>query len=137
MVHPLVHVLPLVGSGGWVVVAEQVAFTVANIVAKIWFGGVLHRIAKLRTAGDVRAGSDVHPEAIRISSVKQSDAGKPREVYLGCGRAPAASAAADEYGRTDLEPWSPSGTPRPAESHLSGQESPAERSLSTGKVMAT
>jgi hypothetical protein len=30
----------------------------------------------------VRAGDDVHPEAIWISSVKQSDAGLPREVYL-------------------------------------------------------
>ncbi|MEB0303469.1 hypothetical protein, partial [Mucilaginibacter sp. 5C4] len=64
-----------------------IMLTVADIVAKIWFGGVLHRVAKLRTAEDVRAGRDVHPEAIWISSVKQSDAGKPREVYLAAGAA--------------------------------------------------
>ena len=31
---------------------------------------------------DVRAGDDVHPESIWISSVKQSDAGIARAVYL-------------------------------------------------------
>lgn len=103
VLYPLVYLLPLVGSDGWVVVVMQVALAVADIVAKIWFGGVLHRVAKLRTAEDVRAGRDVHPEAIWISSVKQSDAGKPREVYLAAGAAvhlrrpqpPTSTAAAD------------------------------------------
>ncbi|MEB0202672.1 rhodopsin [Cryobacterium sp. MDB1-18-2] len=86
-VYPIVYAMPLVGSGGTLVVVMQIMLTVADIVAKIWFGGVLHRVAKLRTAEDVRAGRDVHPEAIWISSVKQSDAGKPREVYLAAGAA--------------------------------------------------
>ena len=49
---------------------------------KLGFSGLIHRAAKLRTAEDVRAGEDIHPEAIWITSVKQSDAGVPREVYL-------------------------------------------------------
>jgi hypothetical protein len=60
----------------------QVAFTVSDVVVKILFGNLILRVAKLRTAEDVRAGEDVHPESIWISSVKQSDAGRPREVYL-------------------------------------------------------
>jgi len=102
-VYPLVYALPLVWSDGSMVVVMQVTLTVADIAGKVWFGGLLHRVAKLRTAEDVRAGRDVHPEAIWISSVKQSDAGKPREVYLAAGAAvhlrrpqpPTSTAAAD------------------------------------------
>ena len=112
LVYPLVYVLPLIGSGGTVVVVLQVALTLADLVSKIWFGGVLHRVAKLRTAEDVRAGDDVHPEAIWISSVKQSDAGKPPDVYLAAGAAvhlrrpqsPTSTAAADPLPELYAEP---------------------------------
>ena len=47
--------------------------------------GDVKGVAKLRTAEDVWAEGDVHPESIWISSVKQSDAGTSREVYLAAG----------------------------------------------------
>ena len=60
----------------------QIALCLADVVVKVGFAKLIHRVAMLRTAEDVRAGNDVHPEAIWISSVKQSDAGRPREVFL-------------------------------------------------------
>jgi hypothetical protein len=65
----------------------QIALCTTDVVVKIGFGGLIHRVAMLRTAEDVRAGVDVHPESIWISSVKQSDAGAAREVYLADGAA--------------------------------------------------
>jgi len=82
VIYPVVYVLQILGSGGEWTTAIQVTLTLADILVKLAFGGLIHRIAKLRTAEDVRAGLDVHPEAIWISSLKQSDAGVPREVYL-------------------------------------------------------
>jgi bacteriorhodopsin len=82
VVYPLVYLIQVFGFGGGWTTTMQITLCVADVVVKIGFGGLIHRIAKLRTAEDVRAGDDVHPESIWISSVKQSDAGVPREVYL-------------------------------------------------------
>lgn len=87
VVYPLVYLIQVFGFGGGWTTTMQVVLCVADVVVKIGFGGLIHRIAKLRTAEDVRAGDDVHPESIWISSVKQSDAGVPREVYLAEGAA--------------------------------------------------
>lgn len=81
-VYPLVYSIQTFAWGGTWTTTMQIGLTVADVLLKLAFGGVIHRVAKLRTAEDVRAGDDVHPEAIWISSVKQSDAGAPREVYL-------------------------------------------------------
>jgi bacteriorhodopsin len=86
-VYPLVYGVQLFVSGGEWTATIQVLFCIADVTLKLGFGGLLHRVAKLRTAEDVRAGDDIHPEAIWISSVKQSDAGSPREVYLADGSA--------------------------------------------------
>jgi bacteriorhodopsin len=80
--YPVVYSIPTFAWGGEWTVATQVGLTIADLLVKLAFAGVIHRVAKLRTAEDVRAGDDVHPEAIWISSVKQSDAGLPRQVYL-------------------------------------------------------
>ncbi|MHC5795665.1 bacteriorhodopsin [Lacisediminihabitans sp. FW035] len=85
VIYPLVYLIQVFGFGGGWTTTMQVALCVTDVVVKIGFGGLIHRIAKLRTAEDVRAGDDVHPESIWISSVKQSDAGAPREVYLAEG----------------------------------------------------
>ena len=85
IVYPAIGLVQLFTFGGEWTTAIQVALCVADIVVKVWFGSLIHRVAQLRTAEDVRAGLDVHPEAIWISSVKQSDAGSPREVYLDAG----------------------------------------------------
>lgn len=85
VVYPVVYVIPIFAFGGAWTTAIQVALTAADVVVKIGFITLIHRVAKLRTAEDVRAGRDVHPESIWISSIKQSDAGSPREVFLADG----------------------------------------------------
>lgn len=82
IIYPIVYVVQIVSAGGAWATAIQVTLCIADISVKLGFSGLIHRVAKLRTAEDVRAGEDIHPEAIWISSVKQSDAGMPREVYL-------------------------------------------------------
>ena len=81
-IYPLVVSIQLFAAGGAWTTTIQVALCVTDVVVKVGFGTLIHRVAMLRTAEDVRAGDDIHPEAIWISSVKQSDAGLPREVYL-------------------------------------------------------
>jgi len=85
IVYPVVVLVQLFTTGGAATTAALVALSIADVVIKVGFGSLIHRVAKLRTAEDVRAGDDVHPEAIWISSVKQSDAGLPREVFLAEG----------------------------------------------------
>jgi len=82
VIYPLVFLIQIFAFGGGWTTALQIVLCVTDVIVKIGFGGLIHRIAKLRTAEDVRAGDDVHPESIWISSVKLSDAGAPREVYL-------------------------------------------------------
>jgi len=84
-VYPIVYVVQLFVEGGEWTTATHVIFSLADICIKVSFGGLVHRVAKLRTAEDVRAGDEIHHESIWISSVKQSDAGQPREVYLAEG----------------------------------------------------
>jgi bacteriorhodopsin len=82
IVYPIVYLIQIVSSGGAWATVIQVTLCLADVIVKLGFSGLIHRAAKLRTAEDVRAGEDVHPEAIWITSVKQSDAGVPRRVYL-------------------------------------------------------
>jgi len=82
ILYPAAYLMQVFGSGGGWTTTIQILLSVADIIVKIGFATLVHNIAKLRTAEDVRAGDDVHPESIWISSVKQSDAGLPSEVYL-------------------------------------------------------
>ena len=63
-------------GAGWTTTI-QVGFSFADIVAKIGFGALIHKVAKLRTAEDVRAGEQTHPEEVWISSVKKSEGVQP------------------------------------------------------------
>lgn len=85
VIYPLVYAIQIVAIGGQWTTTMQIVYTVSDVTVKLGFAGLIHRIAKLRTAEDVRAGDDVHPEAIWIDSVKQSDAGLPVVVYLAEG----------------------------------------------------
>lgn len=104
ILYPIVVSLQIFASGGQWTTTVQVGLCVVDLIVKIGFDGIVHRVAKLRTAEDVRAGFDIHPESIWISSVKQSDAGLAREVYLEQAavihtqrpRPPATEAFADE-----------------------------------------
>ncbi|MCU1482785.1 MAG: rhodopsin [Subtercola sp.] len=85
VVYPAVFVIQIYGTGGGWATTMQIALCSADVIVKLGFGTLIQRVAKLRTAEDVRAGDDVHPESIWISSVKQSDAGQPLEVHLAEG----------------------------------------------------
>jgi hypothetical protein len=47
------------------------------VIAKVGFGVLVHKVAKLRTAEDVAAGVDTHPEPIWSSNVHKSDGVQP------------------------------------------------------------
>lgn len=85
VIYPIIYLMPLLGASGGTTTTIQVALCLADVVVKVGFGGLILRIAKLRTAEDVRAGEDLHAESIWISSEKLADAGVPREVYLAAG----------------------------------------------------
>jgi bacteriorhodopsin len=72
-VYPAVYGLQgIVSSGAWTV-TEQLLYSAADIVAKVLFGVLLLRVARIRTASDVLAEDDVHPESIWIDQLRQSE----------------------------------------------------------------
>jgi len=73
MAYPIVFGLQGWGHGGAVITWMQVVLSAADIVAKVGFGSMIHKIAKLRSAEDVRAGVDTLPEALWVSSEKLSE----------------------------------------------------------------
>lgn len=86
-IYPIAYAIQILYVGGQWTTTIQIIMCCADITVKLGFGAMVHRIAKLRTAEDVRAGNDVHGEAIWISSIKQSDAGLPVVVYIPEGSA--------------------------------------------------
>lgn len=82
-VYPLVYAIPVFFdvTPAWLT-GMQLAYSAADVLAKVGFGVLVHKVAKLRTAEDVAAGEDTHPEAVWISNVKHSDGVQPqlREV---------------------------------------------------------
>lgn len=73
-VYPLVYAVPVFAdvTPAWFT-TMQVAYSAADVVAKIGFGVLIHKVAKLRTAEDVLAGVDTHPEPVWSSNVHKSD----------------------------------------------------------------
>jgi len=63
-------------GGAWTTTI-QVGFSFADVAAKVGLGALIHKVATLRTAEDVVAGEETHPEAIWVSSVKHSDGVQP------------------------------------------------------------
>lgn len=77
LVYPLAYLIQIVASGGEWTTTMHLAFSAADILAKVGFGALIHKVAKVRTADDARAGLDVHPESTWISSIKKADAALP------------------------------------------------------------
>ncbi|MGY1731011.1 bacteriorhodopsin [Geodermatophilus sp. SYSU D01045] len=77
-VYPLVYAVPVFVdvTPAWFA-GMQVAYSAADVLAKVGFGVLVHKVAKLRTAEDVAAGVDTHPESVWVSSVHQSEAVLP------------------------------------------------------------
>ena len=75
--YPIAYAIQNWAHGSWWTVTIQVGFSFADIAAKVGFGVLVHKVAKLRTADDVHAGEQTHPEEVWISSVKESDGVQP------------------------------------------------------------
>ena len=73
-VYPLVYAIPVFFdvTPRWFVTV-QLAYSAADVLAKVGFGVLVHKVAKLRTAEDVVAGIDTHPESIWVSNVHKSE----------------------------------------------------------------
>lgn len=74
-VYPLAYCVPFffADSPGWAV-GRQIAFTLADVAAKVGYGFFIHSVAKARTADDVAAGESPHPEPVYLNSLKAADA---------------------------------------------------------------
>jgi bacteriorhodopsin len=77
LIYPLAYLVQIVSSGGEWTTAIQIAYSAADIAAKVGFGALIHKVAKVRTADDIRHGIDVHRESTWISSIKKADAALP------------------------------------------------------------
>ena len=55
---------------------------VTDELAKVGFGVLIHKVAKLRTAEDVVAGVDTHPEPVWSSHVPKSHGVLPEPARL-------------------------------------------------------
>ncbi|MGY1913929.1 bacteriorhodopsin [Blastococcus sp. HT6-30] len=77
-IYPLIYSIPVFVdvTPAWLT-AMQVGYSVTDVVAKVGFGVLIHKVAKLRTAEDVVAGVDTHTEPVWASNVHKSDAVQP------------------------------------------------------------
>jgi bacteriorhodopsin len=84
-VYPLAYLVPLFfpDSPDWAV-GRQIAFTLADITAKVGYGLLIHATAKARTAMDVAAGESPHPEPVYVDGEEVAAA---RPVVRADGRA--------------------------------------------------
>jgi bacteriorhodopsin len=57
----------------WAVVV-QLGFSFSDIIAKVGFGAMIHKVAKLRTAEDLNEGTETHDEPVFISHELQAPA---------------------------------------------------------------
>lgn len=72
-VYPIVYGLQGAGSSGALTVTEHLLLSGADVVAKVVFGLLLLRVARIRTAADVLDDGDVHPESIWIDQQRHSE----------------------------------------------------------------
>lgn len=86
VVYPLVFAIPVFfnPTARWTT-GIQIAFSVADVTAKVGFGALIHKVAKLRTAQDVTDGTDTHPEPVWISQGQYSPGVQPavKEILVG------------------------------------------------------
>ena len=85
-VYPLVYAIPVFfdATPAWLT-TMQLAYSAADVLAKVGFGVLIHKVAKLRTAEDVAAGEETHPESVWVSNVKHSDGVLPELSKVGDG----------------------------------------------------
>ncbi len=83
-VYPLVYAVPVFVdvTPAWLT-GMQVAYSAADVLAKVGFGILIHKVAKLRTAEDVAAGEETHPESVWVSHHHKSEGVLPELVRVG------------------------------------------------------
>lgn len=72
-VYPIAYGLQGIVSGGGWTVTEHLMMSAADLVAKVVFGLLLLRVARIRTAADVVGEDDTHHESIWIEQLRQSE----------------------------------------------------------------
>ena len=77
LVYPVVYLIPIYAAGPWWTTSIHLAFSAADVVAKVGFGLLVHEVAKLRTAEDVRRGLDTHPEPVWVAHEHHSGGVQP------------------------------------------------------------
>ncbi|GAA4266645.1 bacteriorhodopsin [Frondihabitans peucedani] len=78
LAYPVIFGLQGWGHGGAIITWMQVILSIADIIAKVGFGTMIHKIAKIRSSQDVTLGVDTLPEAVWVSSEKLSDGVAPQ-----------------------------------------------------------
>ena len=76
-VYPVVFGLQGIVHGGAWTTAAHLALCAADVVAKVGFGLLVLRTARIRTAADVLAGEATHPEDVWIDQLRHADAVQP------------------------------------------------------------
>jgi bacteriorhodopsin len=76
-VYPVVFGLQGATTGGAWVATAQLLLCAADVAAKVGFGLLIQKVAKLRTAFDVQTGLDTHPETLWVDGERHSDALSP------------------------------------------------------------
>jgi bacteriorhodopsin len=79
-VYPVVFGLQGATRGGAWATTGQLLICAADVVAKVAFGLLIQKVAKLRTAFDVQAGLETHPETLWINGERHSDALDPASI---------------------------------------------------------
>ena len=76
VVYPIVYLVPVFFRGGWWTTGIQLAFCAADVIAKVGFGALIHKVAKLRTAADLDAGLSGTDEPVWLNN-ERLDEGRP------------------------------------------------------------
>ncbi|MGN6744471.1 MAG: bacteriorhodopsin, partial [Amnibacterium sp.] len=82
-VYPVVFGLQGATSGGTWAVVGQLLLCAADVVAKVLFGVLIHKTAKMRTAFDAQTGLNRHAETLWLDGSRISDAVVPPSAAPG------------------------------------------------------
>ena len=77
LAYPVIFGLQGWGHGDAIITWMQVILSIADIIAKVGFGTMIHKIAKIRSSHDVTLGIDTLPESVWISSEMLSNGVAP------------------------------------------------------------
>lgn len=116
VVYPLVFAIPVFfnPTARWTT-GIQIAFSVADLTAKVGFGVLIHKVAKLRTAQDILEGTDTNPEPVWISQTRYSPGVQPtvQDILADATSAHTSDLIPQDQGPGHTSPRSLRGITRP------------------------